>query len=375
MLHKENNKEEKMRKKTKNIEKSGEIDFEEVEIERAFLTSESIQEKLKWFSKMKDSDAQMQYLEFIPENERYKFIGKIKSILYMADALDGLPDDETKRKTFNFIAKQFKGRGTDLLHLMSLIKFKAKLPDKLLLIQLNNLNNITEHDMLKVRNNIDNFDKIKFKINEEDDSRYIEYSFSEMMEILFEIKDLVRDIDRSMPEADKFFKIYSRSTSWISYDHLCVLKTMMIKKCGGNDEKMKEVRRNPAGLYGGLVNGKAICVGHALIDKIALNYIGIKCKCIGGDEFSGDGHAWNQVQIDGKWYNFDPTWDAEILQINGKYKYMLLNDADFAKSHGRFCLGRTKTEQKCKSRFDYSKIKNLLPSQIEGLERSERSNE
>ena len=85
------------------------------------------------------------------------------------------------------------------------------------------------------------------------------------------------------------------------------------------------------------------------------------------------GHAWNQVQIDGKWYNADPTWDSSTIQLYGKYEYMLLNDEEFNKTHGKFSLERTKTEHKCKSKFDYSKIQGLSLNQIRTAERSEYS--
>ena len=135
------------------------------------------------------------------------------------------------------------------------------------------------------------------------------------------------------------------------------------------DEDFKIIKRNSVGLYGGLVNGKAICEGYALILLEALKYVGIKSQYVRGDVPGEDGHAWNQVQIDGKWYNTDPTWDSGEFQISGKYKYMLLNDEDFNKTHEIFSENRTKTEHKCKSRFDYSKIHGLSPNQIESAER------
>lgn len=49
---------------------------------------------------------------------------------------------------------------------------------------------------------------------------------------------------------------------------------------------------------------------------------------------------------------------------------MLLNDEEFNKTHGKFSLRRTKTEHKCKSKFDYSKIQGLSPNQIKTTERS-----
>ena len=131
------------------------------------------------------------------------------------------------------------------------------------------------------------------------------------------------------------------------------------------DDEMREIREKPAGLYGGLVEGKAICAGYALILNEALKYVGIKSQYVVGYEQGKDGHAWNQVQIDGKWYNVDATWDSSTFQIWGKYENMLLNDEDFNRNHGRFSVLRTKTEHKCKSRFDYTKIQGLLPDQLD----------
>ena len=50
---------------------------------------------------------------------------------------------------------------------------------------------------------------------------------------------------------------------------------------------------------------------------------------------------------------------------------MLLCDEDFNQTHGKFSSRRTKTEHKCNSRFDYSKIQGLSPSQIKSTGRRE----
>ena len=135
-------------------------------------------------------------------------------------------------------------------------------------------------------------------------------------------------------------------------------------------EEYGEIRKNPAGLYGGLVEGKAICAGYALILHEASKYIGLNSQYVSGYIPREDGHAWNQVQIDGKWYNADPTWDSSSIQLYGKYEYMLLNDEEFNKTHGKFSIRRTETEHKCKSKFDYSKIQGLSLNQIRTAERS-----
>lgn len=74
-----------------------------------FNKASSTQEKLQYFSRIQDYNCQMELLHSISDNEKYKFIGRIKSSQGIAVALNNLNDDETKSKTFNFVAKQFKG--------------------------------------------------------------------------------------------------------------------------------------------------------------------------------------------------------------------------------------------------------------------------
>ena len=57
-------------------------------------------------------------------------------------------------------------------------------------------------------------------------------------------------------------------------------------------------------------------------------------------------------------------------KYNWKLTDIFKNDEEFNKTHGKFSLRRTKTEHKCKSKFDYSKIQGLSPNQIKTTERS-----
>ena len=340
------------------------------------------QEKLQYFSGIHDYNCQMNLLGSIPSNEKYKFIGKIKSAQGIAMALNGLEDDKTKRKTFNFIAKQFKGNNEELLRILTQIDFDVAIPPNMLTFQLNNINALNLDFLINIQKHASNHSAMKFKINEDDDSRNIEYSFSEISAIIAKIEELTADIPRDMDESNKFYKIYSRITRMMTYDHKYIVKQDQAKynRFHTNDKwqeaseeyerRMKEIRKNPAGLYGGLIEGKAICAGYALILHEASKYVGLKSLYVGGCELGKSGHAWNQVQIDGKWYNADPTWDSEVYHFYGKYEYMLLNDEDFNRTHGKYSAFRTKTEHKCKSRFDYSKIQGLSINQIKTAGRS-----
>ena len=103
-------------KKDKQIEK-----IPDEKLTELFNQANSTQEKLQYFSKIQDYNIQMNLLESIPINEKYKFIVKIKSMQGIAMALNSLGDDKTKSKTFNYIAKQFKGNNEGILKILNLI--------------------------------------------------------------------------------------------------------------------------------------------------------------------------------------------------------------------------------------------------------------
>lgn len=346
------------------------------ELIEKFNQAIGIQDKLQYFSRIRDYNVQMELLSSVPSNEKYKFIGKIKSTQGIAKALNNLEDDKAKSKTFNFVAKQFKGNNEGLLRIITQIDFDVELPSNMLTFQINSLNALNLDFLINIQRHIINHSKMKFKINEkESDSTNIEYSFGEMSAIIAKIEELTADIPKDMNEANKFYTIYSRLARIITYDHPYLKKHdnakdkfyhrkgyTNIKNFGYEQYSsyMKDIRRKPAGLYGGLVEGKSVCAGYALILHEALRYVGLKSQYVVGVEkfgVDGESHAWTHVQIDGEWYNTDLTWDANTLQIAGRERYMLLDDETFDISHGKYGLSRTATYHKCTSKFDYSKIK------------------
>lgn len=71
--------------------------------------------------------------------------------------------------------------------------------------------------------------------------------------------------------------------------------------------------------YGAFVNRKAVCVGYAQAMKLLLSSVGIKSLYVTGTA-NGGGHAWNEVQIGGKWYFVDATFDDPVyVDSNGNY--------------------------------------------------------
>lgn len=81
--------------------------------------------------------------------------------------------------------------------------------------------------------------------------------------------------------------------------------------------------------YDALVNGLAVCEGYALAYMDLLNRVGIPCVRVMSEEMD---HTWNLIQINGKWYHVDCTWDDP--SFNGSdvagfisHQFFLLSDA------------------------------------------------
>ncbi len=82
----------------------------------------------------------------------------------------------------------------------------------------------------------------------------------------------------------------------------------------------------------GFRDGVMVCSGYSLAAYYLLNVVGIKTRVItgygGGDDTSAENHMWNMVQLEGKWYNMDITWD-DGGGSSKQYTYFLKSDSDF----------------------------------------------
>lgn len=82
--------------------------------------------------------------------------------------------------------------------------------------------------------------------------------------------------------------------------------------------------------YEGLKNQVTACQGYANLTYKLLTEAGIPARIITGVA-DGEAHAWNIVELDGKWYNLDCTWDDPIGggNHNAQYDYFLKSESDF----------------------------------------------
>lgn len=86
--------------------------------------------------------------------------------------------------------------------------------------------------------------------------------------------------------------------------------------------------------YDGLVNGTTVCQGYALITYEMMKQAGIPVRIVEGSS-RGIAHTWNLVQIGGKWYHLDATWDDPTPDTPGSavYDYYNLTDSQLRTDH------------------------------------------
>ena len=100
-----------------------------------------------------------------------------------------------------------------------------------------------------------------------------------------------------------------------------------------------------------LLSGKAICAGFAEVLQTVLTRIEIKCNKVDGKSPDGN-YVWNQVFLDGKWYNCDLTNDYDFICNSLYCRYYLKNDEDFS-NYKKFELNADKIKpnevQKCET--------------------------
>lgn len=80
---------------------------------------------------------------------------------------------------------------------------------------------------------------------------------------------------------------------------------------------------------GPLLYGKAVCGGYAAAFNRLAKSLGFDCIYV-----YNEGHAWNKIKLDDKWYNVDVTWDDMSLYGDKKiyYNNFLKSDKTFEKT-------------------------------------------
>ena len=177
-------------------------------------------------------------------------------------------------------------------------------------------------------------------------------------------------------DIEKVFVVYNYIFKNISYDYEYLELDKKSKRIGFNNlstlEKRKIFRTQT---LEGIFTKKTVCTGFSYIFKMLLEYIGIESNiCIGYFKIGREKevpHVWNQVKIDGNWYNIDVSYGIEhyneYIRIEEVKipKYFLLSDDEYYKKYIVSKIGmknkNTKMKiYKCDNTYDRSKLKYIF---------------
>ncbi len=138
-------------------------------------------------------------------------------------------------------------------------------------------------------------------------------------EIISQQEELEEAAERVVSEVDQ---------SLDSYQQALIVHDYLVQNCEYDyqnylDKKVPEISHTA---YGSLVNGVAVCDGYAdAFAYIMEGKLGISCDVISSEAMA---HAWNMIEIGGKWYHVDATWDDPTWDCIGRvgHAYFLLSD-------------------------------------------------
>ena len=139
-----------------------------------------------------------------------------------------------------------------------------------------------------------------------DDSKNVkEYNLDTFINIRAEIDEIIDNISKHVTEPEKFLEIY---------------------KFLGNELEIVEEEAN-------LRQKTCLKQDVAVLLRDCLQCMNIKCNIIKGYDLENNcKHTWNQVKIEGKWYNADLALDIENIKKN-KTEYCLIGDKKFLNTH------------------------------------------
>jgi len=125
------------------------------------------------------------------------------------------------------------------------------------------------------------------------------------------VEELLAQLDLyGLPEYEKIVGVYDYITEYVQYDF------------DNYDDPAYMLKYST---YAAMIHKVAVCQGYASLLYRLLLEVGVDCRCIIGTA-DNESHAWNIIQLEGAYYNADPTWDRDL---KGHYRNFLCNESNF----------------------------------------------
>ena len=150
---------------------------------------------------------------------------------------------------------------------------------------------------------------------------YTESEYTEMMTRCNAVVDvLLSDLQNSeYTDVEKALLLHDRIATICEYD-----KENYEKYCAGD---LNAVPQDSYNMYGTLINRISVCQGYATTYRYMLNRLGIENYLCSSRTLN---HVWNIIEIGGKYYHVDITWDDPTVDISGRVNhnnFLLSTDA------------------------------------------------
>ena len=139
------------------------------------------------------------------------------------------------------------------------------------------------------------------------------YSRNELIKIIEVIEEIEKGINKNWSSLQKLVYVYDKIKNTVMYDPKFENKS---------SSQIRSLR--------GLLTKETVCAGFALILKEILDRLGIDCAYVESYK-----HAWNIVQIEGKLYPLDLTYDNSLFR-SGRYNsfdHFGYDLEEFSKTH------------------------------------------
>jgi hypothetical protein len=355
-------------KSIENPDKLEGLTLDSVDLARNGLGELSIFTNLRYLNIMHIENCSFSKIETLVENEALKRINIEKNEIQIADIHNILKGDCKKRITLSIPSKnkdvQNKNHiqiedGFTTIHINS-----VDLEDVLEKVPLNKIDNMLlfVNEKVDFKKHINKFKKIANITIAIKDTSLLSIEQAELLRDELNIdKVYILDLDgvfhikadNNMYEIDKYILLRSKINEYINqvsnektqieqvlklYKLIC--QTINYDECvASNVEGYNQLHVDKASnLENGLIERQCSDSGFAEIFKNVLLCMSYDANIICGDVRGKDGtFSWNQVKIDGYWYNTDIAMDSRTItnsNVFGKTEnYCLVSTEDFDKTH------------------------------------------